>query len=184
MKGGGLLACVAVAWAVTVVGMTLMAFLFWAYLGLLVLLLSLALWLLPLMILPKGPGRVAAVAPVLLCAVPVVLASSTYQMISSLNTALIYRQRADYMRRTSGDVDYVRTELAKHETKMAEVGEGFRISLGGGALAALLEILALYCWTRRTPAHRWGIAVVLAAFGSAVRVGIYALAAVGFPLTA
>lgn len=184
LKGRRLLVSVILAWSITVVSTSWLAFLGANYIGLMILVLSPVLWLLPLGLLPKAPGRAAHAAPFLLFAVPVVLASSAYVMTEDLSLALLYRDRADSERHSSGSENYVRDQLSEYRTKMAEFNEGLRISAGGGALAALLEVLGLYCWTRRMPAQRWSIALLLAVFGPAVVGAIYFFEGVGFPLTA
>jgi hypothetical protein len=105
-------------------------------------------------------------------------------MTNALSTALLYRDRANSERNSANSKTYVRDQLDRYRTKMAEFDEGLRISIGGGALAALLEILGLYCWTRRLPAPRWRIALLLVLFGPAVAGAIYFFARLGFPLTA
>jgi hypothetical protein len=127
------------------------------------------LWLFPLWLLPRGPARTRYAAPILLFTVPLVLVASSTPMADALGVALQLRDRA----RTANDgsrrgTPYVQEQLARSEDRMAMVDEGLRVALGGGALAAILEILGLYAWTKRAPADRWRIALLLVLYGPGV----------------
>ena len=69
-------------------------------------------------------------------------------------------------------------------SEMEVFDRGLRISAGGGALAALFEILGLYCWTRHRPAQLWSIVLLLALFGPAVACMIYLFFSLGLAQTA
>ena len=183
LKGRRLLAAVALAWALTVACVALLSFLFIGLLARGILLLSPILWLLPLWLLPKTQGRAPYIAPLLLVAVPVVLVTSTLTMIDAEAKALIHRHRAgDQTMLTRADESrspYVRDQGGRYRDSMAVFKEGLRMSVGGGALATLLEILGLYCWTRRMPAQPWSIALLLVLFGPAVAAATYIIAGGG-----
>lgn len=175
LKGRRLLLSVAFAWSLTVVGMALQPIPFINYWGLGILAASPVLWLFPLWLLPKAPGLARYAAPLLLLAAPVVLVSSAFTMTYALGSALHYRDRVDHPRQhySPGEGLRIRLDEGRSHTEMAVFDQSLRISAGGGALAALLEILGLYCWTGRMPAQRWSIALLLSLFGPAVAGVLY-----------
>jgi hypothetical protein len=170
LKGRRLLVSVVLAWTMAVASMAsggqFLILLVWPVLGL--------LWLLPLWLLPRGPGAVRYAAPFLLFGVLLVLVGSSIPMTDPLRAAMQYRERVNSERGAGRAASaYVLDQSSRYEEMMAVVNEGMAASVAGGALAALLEVLGLYCWTKRMPAQRWSIAVLLLLFGPAVAAAMF-----------
>jgi hypothetical protein len=172
------LALVFRAWATTVVGLA------WASLGLnmtaliglvMTLFVSPVLWVRTLGDLDRARGAASYAAKLLLLAVPIVLVSSSYTMTESLSQALTHRHlEATALR--DGRAAYIPLYRDGYRQHIAGFRDGLRISVGGGLLAALLEILGLYCWTRRRLAQTWTVGLLLALFGPALACAIYVFA--------
>lgn len=168
------------AWATTVVGLA------WASLGLtmamtaliglvMTLFVSPVLWVRTVGDLDRARGAASYAAKLLLLAVPIVLVSSSYTMMESLSQAVMQLHLERTALRDGGEahIPRIRENYRKH---IAGFGDGLRISVGGGLLAALLEILGLYCWTRRRLAQTWTVGLLLALFGPALACAIYVFA--------
>ena len=166
------------AWATTVVGLA------WASLGLnmtsliglvMTLFVSPVLWVRTLGDLDRARGAASYAAKLLLLAVPIVLVISSWTMTLSLSQALTYRHlEATALR--DGRPAYIPLYRGFYRQHIAGFRDGLRISVGGGLLAALLEILGLYCWTRRRLAQTWTVGLLLALFGPALACAIYVFA--------
>lgn len=178
LKGRRLLVLVAVTWAVTVLCVALTRFLPIGVFAMGILILSPVLWLRPLWLLPRARWSASYAAPLLLFLVPVVLVTSANMAARPLRGALYNEALADSARR-DGQEAHLPTYEYWYRTHMSGFDDGLRISVGGGVLAALLEVLALFCWMRRMPAQRWSIAVLLALFGPCVAGSIYFLMKTG-----
>jgi hypothetical protein len=166
------------AWAITVVGLA------WASLGLhmttliglvMTLFVSPVLWVRTVGDLDRARGVASYAAKLLLFAVPIVLVGSSYTMTQSLSQALTQRHLETTALR-DGRAAYIPLYRDGYRHQIAGLREGLRISVGGGLLAALLEILGLYCWTRRRLARTWIVGLLLALFGPALACAIYLFA--------
>lgn len=166
------------AWATTVVGLA------WASLGLtmtaliglvMTLFVSPVLWVRTLGDLDRARGAASYAAKLLLLAVPIVLVSSSWTMTESLSQAVTQLHLEGTALR-DGRAAYIPLYRDGYRQHIAGFRDGLRISVGGGLLAALLEILGLYCWTRRRLAQAWTVGLLLALFGPALACAIYVFA--------
>jgi hypothetical protein len=181
LKGRRLFVAVASAWSVTVLGLfgyvhaSTGGISLTNLIGAVLLFLSPIFWLAPVGMLPRAPWSAALAGPLLLFMVPVVLVLSAYAATEALSQAYINRALADSAHSDGRDA-YLPLYEDGYRNFMAPVADGLRVSVGGGLLAALLEVLGLYCWTRRMPAPVWSIGLLLTLFGPAVAGILYLFA--------
>ncbi len=144
------------------------------FIGPLIVVLSPIPWLHPLWMLPKASWPASWAAPLLLVLVPVVLVTSTNMAAQPLRQAF-HHQRLAATAQRDGRTAHLPLYERGYRMHRSQLDDGLRISVGGGVLAALLEILALFCWTGSLPASRWSIASLLALFGPCVTGAVYFL---------